>query len=75
MMSNSRLLLVSAASGGLFFGFIGAVAATGTSVLLPGLGLVVAGPLVGGFIGAVFGSVLGLIAAAIIILMRRKTYP
>jgi uncharacterized membrane protein len=75
MMSNSLLLLVSAASGSLFFGFIGAVAATGTSVLLPGLGLVVAGPLVGGFIGAVFGSVLGLIAAAIIILMRRKTYP
>ena len=75
MMSNSRLLLVSAAAGGLFFGFIGAVAATGTSVLLPGLGLVVAGPLVGGLIGAVFGSVLGLIAAAIVILMRRKTYP
>lgn len=74
-MSNSRLLLVSATLGGLFFGFFGAIAAAGTSVLLPGLGLVVAGPLVGGFIGAVFGAMLGLIAAAIIILVRRKPYP
>lgn len=74
-MSNSRLLLVSAAFGGLFFGFLGAIAAAGTSVLLPGLGLIVAGPLVGGFIGAVFGAMLGLIAAAIIILVRRKPYP
>lgn len=74
-MSNLRLLLVSAALGGLFFGFLGAIAAAGTSVLLPGLGLIVAGPLVGGFFGAVFGSALGLIAAAIIILVRRKPYP
>lgn len=75
MMSNLRLVLLSAASGGLFFGFVGAVAATGTSVLLPGLGLVVAGPLVGGFMGLIFGSMLGLFVAAIIILTRRKSYP
>jgi hypothetical protein len=74
-MSNMRLLLVSAALGGLFFGFIGAVAAIGTSVLLPGFGLVIAGPIVGGFFGAIFGSTLGLIAGAIIILTRRNTFP
>lgn len=74
-MSNLRLMLLSTASGGLFFGFIGAVAATGTSVLLPGLGLIVAGPIVGGIFGLVFGSTLGLIIAALIILIRNKTYP
>jgi hypothetical protein len=75
MMSNLRLLLVSAASGGLFCGFVGAIAARGTSVLLPGLGLVIAGPLAAGLIGVVLGSILGLFVAAIIILTRRKTYP
>ena len=74
-MSNLRLLLVSMALGGLFFGIVGAVAATGTSVLLPGLGLVVAGPLVGGLMGLIFGSILGLFAAAIIILTRSENYP
>ena len=63
------------ALSGLFFGFVGAIAATGTSVLLPGLGLVIAGPLVGGFMGFVFGCMLGLFAAAIIILTRSKNYP
>ncbi len=75
MMSNLRLMLLSAASGGLVCGFFGAVAARGTSVLLPGLGLVIAGPIVGGFMGFVFGSILGLLAAAIIILTRPKNYP
>ncbi len=81
-MSNLRLMLVSAASGALLCGFvgavIGAVAGRGTSVLLPGLGLVIAGPLAAGFavglIGVVLGSMLGLFAAAIIILTRRKSY-
>ena len=75
MMSNLRLLLVSAVSGGLLCGFVAGFAARGTSILLPGLGLVVAGPLAAGFIGFVFGSVLGLFAAAIIILTRPKNYP
>ncbi len=74
-MSNLRLMLVSAASGALFCGFLGAIAATGTSVLLPGLGLVVAGPLVGGLIGLVLGSILGLFIATVIIITRRKNYP
>ena len=83
MMSNLRLLLVSAASGGLFCGFvgavIGAVARRGTSVLLPGLGLVISGPLAAGFVcgltGVIFGSMIGLLAAAAIILTRRNPYP
>jgi len=83
MMSNLRLMLVSAASGGLLCGFVGAVigaiAARGTSVLLPGLGLIISGPLAAGFIagliGALLGSVVGLSIAAIIILTRRKNYP
>lgn len=83
MMSNLRLILVSVASGALLCGFvgalIGAIAATGTSVLLPGIGLIVAGPLVGGIVGGlagvVLGSTLGLFIAVIIILTRRNTYP
>jgi hypothetical protein len=75
MMSNLRLMLLSAASGGLVCGFFGAVAARGTSVLLPGLGLVVSGPLAAGLIGLVLGSILGLFIAAVIILTRGKTYP
>jgi len=83
MMSNLRLMLVSAASGASLCGFIGAligaIAGRGTSILLPGLGLIIAGPLAAGFvaglIGVVLGSMLGLFVAAIIILTRRKIYP
>ncbi len=74
-MSNLRLMLVSAASGALFCGFVGAIAGRGTNVLLPGLGLIIAGPLAAGLIGMVLGSMLGLFVAAIIILTRRRTYP
>ncbi len=83
MMSNLRLMLVSVASGALVCGFVGAlvgaIAGKGTSVLLPGVGLIIAGPLAAGFIigliGLVLGSMLGLFVAAIIIFTRDKTYP
>ena len=83
MMSNLRLLLVSAASGALLCGFVGAlvgaIAGRGTNILLPGLGLIISGPLALGLAigltGAVLGFILGLFLAAIIILTRRKTYP
>ncbi|MDQ3322868.1 MAG: complement resistance protein TraT [Acidobacteriota bacterium] len=83
MMSNLRLMLVSAASGALLCGFvgalIGAVAGRGTSVLLPGLGLIIAGPIAAGvavgLMGAMLGFALGLSVAAIIIFTRRKNYP
>jgi len=82
-MSNLRLILTSAASGALVCGFVGAlvgaIAGRGTSVLLPGVGLIISGPLAAGIaiglIGVVLGSMLGLFIAAIIILTRDKTYP
>ncbi len=75
MMSNLHLMLVSAVSGALLCGFVGAIAGRGTSILLPGLGLIIAGPLALGLIGVILGSMLGLFVAAIIILTRRGTYP
>ncbi len=74
-MSNLRLMIVSAASGALLCGFVGAIAARGTNVLLPGLGLIISGPLAAGLIGLVVGSMLGLFVAGVIILTRGKTYP
>ncbi len=82
-MSNSRFLFTSAISGGLLCGFVGmvtgAIVGTGTSILLPGLGLVVSGSLalavVFGFLGMFLGSMLGLVVAAIIIFKRRKNFP
>ncbi|MDQ3374997.1 MAG: hypothetical protein M3521_14060 [Acidobacteriota bacterium] len=75
MMSNLRLMLVSVASGALLCGFVGAIAGRGTSILLPGLGLIISGSLAVGLIGVVLGSMLGLFVAAIIIFTRNKTYP
>jgi hypothetical protein len=83
MMSNLRLMLVSAVSGALVCGFVGAlvgvIAGRGTSVLLPGVGLIISGPIAAGFviglIGMVLGATLGLFIAAVIIYTRNKTYP
>ena len=83
MKSNLRLKLMSATLGAVICGFvgalIGAIAAKGTSVLLPGLGLIIAGPLVAGFVtgllGVIVGAVLGLFVASNIIRTRNKTYP
>ena len=82
-MSNLRLVLTSVATGGLLCGFvgaiIGAIVGSGTSILLPGVGLIVAGSLalgiVFGLVGIFLGSMLGLFAAAIIIFSRSKNYP
>jgi hypothetical protein len=68
-------MLVSVASGALLCGFVGAIAGRGTSILLPGLGLIISGSLAVGLIGVVLGSMLGLFVAAIIIFTRNKTYP
>lgn len=83
MKSNFRFKLFSAAAGAIVCGFVGAVigaiAATGTSVLLPGLGLIIAGPIVAGFVvgflGVIFGAIFGFFVASIIIRIRDKTYP
>lgn len=81
-MSNLRLRLLLVVISGLLCGFvgmiIGAIAGTGTSILLPGLGLIISGSLfLGifyGLIGIFLGSILGLFVAAIII-RRRKNFP
>jgi hypothetical protein len=83
MRSNLRLTLTSAATGALLCGFagalIGVVAGSGTSILLPGLGIIISGSLalgiVFGLTGAFLGSMLGLFIAAIIIRTRRRNYP
>ncbi len=55
-----------AAIGGTLGAIIGGVAAIGTSVLIPGLGLVVAGPIAAALAGAGAGGALGGLAGALI---------
>ncbi len=73
-MSVASVILLCGFIGAL----IGAIAGSGTSILLPGLGIIISGPLAlgiaVGLTGAVLGSMLGLLIAAIIILTRR-IYP
>jgi uncharacterized protein (TIGR02271 family) len=52
--------------GGTAGAIIGAIAAIGTSVALPGLGLVVAGPLAGALVGAGAGSATGGLVGALV---------
>jgi uncharacterized protein YjbJ (UPF0337 family) len=55
-----------AAIGGATLGILGALAAVGTSVMLPGLGLVLAGPLVTGLAGAGAGGIAGGLIGALV---------
>jgi hypothetical protein len=50
---------VGSAIGGTLGAIVGAVAAIGTSVALPGLGLIIAGPIVAGLTGAGAGGLTG----------------
>jgi hypothetical protein len=54
------------AIGGTLGAIIGAIAAIGTNVVLPGLGLVVAGPLVAALVGAGAGGATGGLVGALI---------
>lgn len=54
------------AIGGTAGAGVGIIAALGTSVAIPGLGLVIAGPIAGGLAGAGAGGVTGGIAGALI---------
>lgn len=54
------------AIGGTIGAVAGALAAIGTSVLIPGLGLIVAGPIAAGLAGAGAGSIAGGIVGALI---------
>lgn len=55
-----------AAIGGVAGGIAGAIAAVGTNLLIPGLGLVVLGPLAAGLAGAGAGGITGGIIGALI---------
>ena len=55
-----------AAVGGALGAIIGAIAAIGTSVLIPGLGLIVAGPLAAALVGMGAGGITGGLIGALI---------
>lgn len=57
---------VGGAIGGTLGGVIGAIAAVGTAVALPGLGLVIAGPIAAGLAGAGAGGLTGGVVGALI---------
>jgi hypothetical protein len=69
-VKNSSVLLFSAVSGGIVGMFIGAIAGAGTNVLLPGLGLVIAGSLFLGVVCGLIGAFLGLLLGALIIAVK-----
>jgi len=54
------------ATGGAIGGIVAAIAAIGTSLVIPGLGLVVAGPLAAGLAGAGAGSIAGGLIGALV---------
>lgn len=57
---------VGGAIGSITGGLIGAIAAIGTNLILPGLGLVVAGPLAAGLAGAGAGGLTGGLVGALV---------
>lgn len=59
-------LAIGGALGGAIGGTIGAIIAIGTSIVFPGLGLVIAGPLAAGLAGAGAGSISGGLIGALI---------
>lgn len=54
------------ATGGAIGGIVAAIAAIGTSLVIPGLGIVVAGPLAAGLAGAGAGSIAGGLIGALV---------
>ena len=59
-------LAVGSATGAVVGGIVAAVAAIGTSLVIPGLGLIVAGPLAAGLAGAGAGSITGGLVGALV---------
>ncbi|KTD63445.1 hypothetical protein [Legionella shakespearei] len=57
---------VGGATGAAIGGIVAAIAAIGTSLVIPGLGLVIAGPLAAGLAGAGAGSITGGLIGALI---------
>lgn len=68
---------VGGAIGGVVGGLVAALAAIGTSIVIPGIGLVVAGPIAAGLVGAGAGGLTGGLLGALIgsgIPEERATY-
>jgi hypothetical protein len=59
-------LAMGGALGGTVGGVVGAIAALGTALVVPGLGIVIAGPLAAGLAGAGAGSIAGGLVGALI---------
>jgi hypothetical protein len=59
-------LAIGGALGGTIIGAIGAIVALSTTIVVPGLGLVVAGPLAAALVGAGAGSISGGLLGALI---------
>ncbi|MBA2649304.1 MAG: hypothetical protein H0U75_06850 [Legionella sp.] len=57
---------VGSATGAAVGGLVAAIAAIGTSLIIPGLGLIVAGPLAAGLAGAGAGSIAGGLVGAMV---------
>lgn len=57
---------IGGATGAVLGGIVAAIAALGTSLVIPGLGLVIAGPLAAGLAGAGAGGITGGIVGALI---------
>ena len=57
---------IGGATGAALGGIVGAIAAIGTSLVIPGLGLIIAGPLAAGLAGAGAGSIAGGLVGALI---------
>ncbi|MBA2657219.1 MAG: hypothetical protein H0U70_09620 [Tatlockia sp.] len=57
---------VGGATGAVIGGIVAAIAAVGTSLVIPGLGLVVAGPIAAGLAGAGAGSITGGLVGALV---------
>jgi hypothetical protein len=62
----SEGLAVGGATGAALGGIVGALAALGTSLFIPGLGLVVAGPIAAGLAGAGAGGITGGLVGSLI---------
>jgi hypothetical protein len=62
----SEGLAIGSATGGAIVGIVAAIAAIGTSLVIPGLNLIIAGPLAAGLAGAGAGSIAGGMVGALV---------
>jgi hypothetical protein len=63
---TSEGVAIGGTTGAVMGGIVAAIAAVGTSLVFPGLGMVIAGPLAAGFAGAGAGSIAGGLVGALV---------